>query len=485
MLLRKLIEGLEPVEITGNPDIDISGIVYDSRKAIKDSLFVCIDGTTTDGHMYIPEAIKNGAVAVLVQKDVEAPENITVVKIPNTRYGLAHVSDKFFNHPSGRFNLIGITGTKGKTTTTFMVKSILEAYGQKVGLIGTVRNMIGDETVYVGRNTTPESYDLQSLFAEMAEKEVEDVVMEVSSQGLQLHRVSCCDFDIGVFTNIYKDHISPLEHKDMDEYLSAKIKLFKMCKKGLINIDSNFSERVLKEAECETYTFGVEKDCDIRAYDIVKHSDSVEFKVDSKWIKGGIKVNIPGMFSVYNALAAIGVCTLMGVPYEAIRKGLESVNVPGRFEIVSSGTDFTVIVDYAHTADSLENILNAVKDFARGRIICVFGCGGNKDRNRRFGMGEVSGRMADLTVITSDNPRSEDPLAIINDIETGIKKTRGEYIKIVDRREAIKYAIENAKAGDVVIIAGKGHETYQIFKDKTIHFDDREVAKEILREICT
>jgi UDP-N-acetylmuramoyl-L-alanyl-D-glutamate--2,6-diaminopimelate ligase len=484
MLLRKLLEGLSPLEINGEIDIDISNIIFDSRKAIKNSLFVCIDGTTVDGHSFIPQAIENGAVALIVQKEVDIPDGITSVRIEDTRYGLAHVSGKFFNNPSGCFKLVGITGTKGKTTTTFMLKNILEAAGQKVGLVGTIHNMIGDRIVYGGPITTPESYDLQSLFSEMSEKEVDSVVMEVSSQGLQLHRVSCNDFDIGVFTNLYKDHISPKEHKDMDDYLNAKIKLFKMCKTGLVNADSPYAGKVISEAKCNIYTFGIENDCDIRAYDIIKYPHSVEFKVASKWLNGDFKVNIPGMFTVYNALVAIGVCALVGISYDPVKEGLEKVSVPGRAETVTTNENFTVIVDYAHTADSLENILNAVKDFAAGRVVCVFGCGGNRDRLRRFGMGEVSGKIADFTIITSDNPRSEDPLAIINDIETGIKKTDAKYIKIVDRREAIKYAILNAKPDDIIVIAGKGHETYQIFKDKTIHFDDREVAKEILEEIA-
>lgn len=364
-----------------------------------------------------------------------------------------------------------------------MLKNILETAGQQVGLIGTIQNMIGDKVLYGGTITTPESYDLQVLFSEMSEKKIDSAVMEVSSQGLQLHRVSCSDFDMGIFTNLYKDHISPKEHKDMDDYLNAKIELFKMCKIGLVNIDSPYADKVIKEAKCRICTFGIEKECDIRAHNIIKHPHSVEFKVTSKWINGDMKVNIPGKFTVYNALVAIGVCGLMGIPYTFVREGLEKVSVPGRAEIVTTDENFTVIVDYAHTADSLENILTAVKDFAKGRVVCVFGCGGNRDRLRRFGMGEISGRVADFTIITSDNPRSEDPLSIINDIETGIKKTDAKYIKIVDRREAIKYAISNAKFDDVIVIAGKGHENYQIFKDKTIHFDDREVAREILEEI--
>ncbi|HOJ10802.1 MAG TPA: UDP-N-acetylmuramoyl-L-alanyl-D-glutamate--2,6-diaminopimelate ligase [Clostridiales bacterium] len=484
MKLHELIEGLNPNVISGDCDLDIRDIVYDSRKAGKNSLFVCIDGSVVDGHAFIPEAIENGAGALLVEKEVNVPPNITVIKVKDTRYGLAFVSDKIYDHPSRKLNLIGITGTKGKTTTTYMIKHILEDAGLKTGLIGTIQNMIGDEVLYAER-TTPESYDLQALFSEMCEKDVKSVVMEVSSQGLQLNRVSCSHFEIGVFTNLYKDHISPTEHKDMEEYLNAKIKLFKMCEKGLVNIDSPYAAKVLAEAECPIYTFGIENDCDIRAYDIIKHPHSVEFQVCSPWVNGHILVNIPGKFSVYNALAAIGVCCLSGVSFDNIKNGLKSISVPGRAETIHTGRNFTVIVDYAHTADSLENILSTVKDFSKGRVVSIFGCGGNKDKGRRFGMGEVSGKIADFTVITSDNPRSEDPAAIINDIETGIKKTEGKYIKIVDRREAIRYAIESAKPEDIIVIAGKGHETYQIFKDKTIHFDDREVVREILSETAS
>lgn len=483
MKLYELIDGLNPQSIKGDKNLEIADIAYDSRRVKKGSLFVCIDGTVVDGHSFIPEAIENGASALLVQRDVTTDdENTAVIKVENTRYGLAFVSDKFFNHPSQRLNLVGITGTKGKTTCAYMVKYIMEDAGKKTGLIGTIQNMIGDKILYAER-TTPESYDLQSLFSEMYKENASDAVMEVSSQGLQLHRVSCCDFKIGVFTNLYKDHISPIEHKDMEEYLYAKIKLFKMCKTGLVNIDNDYGEKVIAEAECQVYTYGIDKDSDIKASNIIKHPDSVEFDVSTPWASGHINVNIPGKFTVYNALAAIGVCCISGVPFENIQNGLNKVKVPGRAESVETNRDFTVIVDYAHTADSLENILNTVKDFSKGRVISVFGCGGNKDKGRRFGMGEVSGKLADFTIITSDNPRSEDPLAIINDIETGIKKTDGKYIKIVDRKEAIRYAIEHAQSNDVIVIAGKGHETYQIFKDKTIHFDDREVVREILNEI--
>jgi len=482
MLLKDLIKGLDIVEIKGDINVDIDGIAYDSRKVKKGSMFVSIDGTKVDGHGFIPSAVENGAKALLVQKEVTVPEGISVVRIKDTRYGLAHVSDAFFGHPSSKFNLVGVTGTKGKTTITYMIKSILEKASQKVGLIGTIANRIGDEVLYTER-TTPESYDLQALFFEMLEKKVDTAVMEVSSQGLALHRVSCSDYDIGIFTNISRDHIGPLEHKDFDDYLNAKMKLFKMCKKGIVNIDDEHGEEVIKNAECEILTLGIDKNADIKAADIEKYPDGVRFKATTPWFTGDIYVNIPGKFTVYNALCAIGACGLMGISYENIRAGLEKVNVPGRAEVVETGRDFTVIIDYAHTPDSLENILTTVKEFAPARLVCLFGCGGDRDRTKRPIMGEISGRIADFTIITSDNPRTEEPEAIIREIEAGIKGTGAKYVTIVDRREAIKYAIANAQPQDVIILAGKGHETYQTFKDKTIHFDEREVVKDILEEL--
>jgi len=358
----------------------------------------------------------------------------------------------------------------------------LEKSGQKTGLIGTVEKLIGNEVIYMDR-TTPESYDLQSLFNDMVAKNIDTAVMEVSSQGLKLHRVSCCDFDIGIFTNISRAHIGPREHTSFEDYLESKIKLFSMCKKGLVNIDSPHSEDVINGAKCEVLTFGINHDADIMAKDIVKHADSVEYNLVSPWYEGFVKVGVPGNFSVYNSLAAIGVCGLMGVSFDSIRAGLEKVNVKGRVETVDIGKDYTVIIDYAHSPDSLENILVTVKDFAKGRVICLFGCGGDRDRMMRPMMGEISGRLADYTIITSDNPRTENPEDIVKDIEEGIKKTDGKYCIIVNRRDAIKHALEIARKDDVIILAGKGHETYQTFKDKTIHFDEREIVRELIKEL--
>lgn len=481
MILRNLIDGLEIDYVKGSKDIEISSIAYDSRKVKNGSLFVCIEGFKTDGHKYIETAIENGAKAIMVQRDVSISDNVAIIKHENTRFALAYVAEAFFSHPSKRFDLLGITGTKGKTTTTFMIKSVLEHYDKKVGLIGTIMNCIG-ETIIPAERTTPESYDLQELFSDMAYKGADTVVMEVSSQGLELHRVSCSDFDIGVFTNLSKDHIGPNEHASMEDYLNAKQKLFSMCKKGLVNIDSEYSEQVIKNSNCKIYTYGIDKEADIMATDIIKHSDSVEFKVVTPWSSGEIKVNIPGKFSVYNALATIGTCSIMGIPFAAIKSGLLNVNVPGRAEVTYAGSDFTIIIDYAHSPDSMENILTTVKGFCKGRLVCMFGCGGDRDKTKRPIMGQISGNISDFTIITTDNPRTEDPLTIISEIEDGIKKTSGAYITIADRKEAIKYSILNAKPQDVIVLAGKGHETYQIFKDKTIHFDEREVVREIIDE---
>jgi len=480
MILKELVEGLDILEIYGDINENITNIAYDSRKVRNGTLFVCIEGFKVDGHQYIAAAVENGVKALLVQKKVSVPEGITVIRVADTRLALAHVSNAFFENPSEKFKLYGVTGTKGKTTTTFMIKSILERKGQKVGLIGTVANYIGNETIPTER-TTPESYDLQALFGDMVEKNVDSVVMEVSSHALELHRVSCCKYDIGVFTNLTRDHLD--FHETFENYFNAKMKLFNMCEKALINIDSDYGERAIEAASAacgKVYTFGINKKADFKAINIVTHADSVEFDLVSPLGNGHLRVNIPGIFTVYNALAAMGCCALGGVSLEDIRDGLLNTRVPGRAEVVYTDDKFTVIVDYAHSPDSLENILKTIKDYSTGRVVCLFGCGGDRDKTKRPIMGEISGRLADFTIITSDNPRTEEPLSIVKDIEEGIKKTNGAYITIVDRKEAIKYSLENAQKGDIILLAGKGHETYQIFKDKTIHFDEREVVLELL-----
>jgi UDP-N-acetylmuramoyl-L-alanyl-D-glutamate--2,6-diaminopimelate ligase len=482
MLLNELLKNIEVLEINGDVDIEIRGVTYDSRKSLPDYLFICIDGFATDGHRFAQQAVDNGATALVVEKDVSIIGDAVIIKVSNSRGALAELSAQWFGNPSKNMKLIGITGTKGKTTSTYMVQSILEKAGNTVGLIGTVANCIGSEKI-PARRTTPESYDLQEMFEKMRDKGADTVVMEVSSQGLKLHRVSSCDFDIGVFTNFSKDHIGGFEHPDMEDYFDSKKKLFGLCKKGIVNIDSPQGEIIAKEAKCEIYTYGIEKEADIKAKNIITHSNSVEFECITPWFTETIKVSVPGLFSVYNALAAISVCGLLGVSPQAIKEGLINVQIPGRAEIVPTpGKPYTVMIDYAHSPASLENILSTVKSFVKGRLISVFGCGGDRDKSKRPVMGEISGRIADFTIITSDNPRTEVPSQILAEIENGIKRTEGKYIVIEDRTEAIRYAMNNAKKDDIIVLSGKGHETYQIFKDKTIHYDEREIVENILRE---
>ncbi|MHB1484661.1 MAG: UDP-N-acetylmuramoyl-L-alanyl-D-glutamate--2,6-diaminopimelate ligase [Saccharofermentanales bacterium] len=489
MKLSQLIDGLDILEIKGDTDIEIMNIAYDSRKVSKGSLFVCIEGFISDGHNYISQAIEAGAAAVMVQKDSDVC-GAAYVKVRDTRIGLAHVSNVFFDHPSSKFKLIGITGTKGKTTASFMTRSIFNAAGQKTALIGTITNMIEDKVVYTSR-TTPESYDLQSFFDDCARAGVESCIMEVSSQGLSLNRVYGCEYDTGVFTNFYNDHIAPGEHVNLQEYLEAKAMLFDMVKNAVVNIDADKSPFIIDRAKSHQgvplYTIGLSDNASVSATDLIpvasKERIGTGFHLESPWYKGQVFVGMPGRFNVYNALCAIACAGIAGLPFDAIVSGLESITVKGRIQPVITNRDFQVIVDYAHNAASLESLLATMRESVPGRLICVFGCGGDRAKSRRFEMGEVSGRLSDLTVITSDNPRTEDPESILADIETGVKKTNGGYIKFQDRTEAIGYAIKNAKSGDMVIIAGKGHENYQMFADRTIHYDDAEVAEKILDEM--
>jgi UDP-N-acetylmuramoyl-L-alanyl-D-glutamate--2,6-diaminopimelate ligase len=483
MKLENLLKNFKWKRVQGDIDIEINGVTYDSRKALPGTLFVCIDGYSTDGHQFAQSAIDNGATCLIVEKSIYVPENITVIQVENARFALAGVSAEWFNHPADRIHLIGVTGTKGKTTTTYMIKSIFEEADRLMGIIGSIANCIGNEKI-PARRTTPESYDLQELFEKMMNRSVDSCVMEVTSQGLKLNRVDFLPFEIGVFTNFSQDHIGGNEHADMNEYFSCKQKLFRMCKKGIVNADADRSDKVISEATCPILTYGIRHKADITISNLITHSDKSSFIATTPWFEIPVTVSAPGIFNVYNALAAIAVCGMSGIPAEAIQKGLTKVQVPGRTEIVPTpGCDYTVMIDFAHTPDSLANILKAVKEFAAGRVISVFGCGGDRDRSKRPLMGEISTRIADYSIITSDNPRTEEPASILKDIEAGISNKFAEYMVIEDRTSAIRYAMSIAKPGDVIVLAGKGHETYQMFKDKTIHYDEREVVENLLKEL--
>ncbi|MDY2814642.1 MAG: UDP-N-acetylmuramoyl-L-alanyl-D-glutamate--2,6-diaminopimelate ligase [Dorea sp.] len=485
MKLTQLLERLKYEIIQGSDEIEVTELINDSRKVTEGSVFVCISGAVSDGHTYVKEVAEKGAAAVVVEKEVEAPEGVTVIRVDDTRYALALMSAAYFGYPADKLKVIGITGTKGKTTTTYMVKSILEGVGHKVGLIGTIEAIIGDETI-PANNTTPESYTIHNYFAKMVEAGCDSVVMEVSSQGLMLHRTAGIPFEIGIFTNLGEDHIGPNEHKDFEDYKRCKGLLFKQCKIGIANIDDQWYEDVFRGATCEVETFGFSDKADLRATN-VKHISrpgylGVKYHVDGL-MDFDVEIDIPGDFSVYNSLTAIAVCRHFNVPVENIKQALKVAKVKGRIEMVKVSDDFTLMIDYAHNAMALESLLLTLRDYHPERIVTVFGCGGNRSKTRRYEMGEVSGKLSDFTIITSDNPRFEEPQAIIDDIIVGMKKTDGKYIAICDRKEAIKYAIEHGQPGDVIILAGKGHETYQEIKGVKYDMDERVLIQEVLEEL--
>ena len=488
MKLKELLRGLEGLKVRGNLEEEITNLDKDSRNIKEEGLFIAIKGFNEDGHEYVNAAIEKGAVAVILQEDSinaefikKLPAEVTIIVAKDTRYALAICSCNFYGNPSRKFKLVGITGTKGKTTTSFMIKKILEKSGRKVGLIGTIATYIGDKKLEDSERTTPESNKLQALFALMAKEGCEVVVMEVSSQSLKLNRVAGCDFDIGIFTNFSQDHISKNEHPNMEDYFASKVKLFNMCKKAFINADDFMSAKLPKLVpECNFTTYGIDNTCNILAKDITITNSYVDFKVKLGQKNERIKTCIPGRFSVYNSLAAICVGQSLGANVEQIKEALEEVRVPGRSELVDNKKGLTIMIDYAHSPESLENILNATKSYTRGRVISVFGCGGDRDTSKRPTMGEISGRVADFTIITSDNPRTEDPEKITSQIEEGIKKTKGKYIVIVDRIEAIKEAIKMAGVKDCIVLAGKGHEPYQEINGVKHPFDERIIVKKII-----
>nr|WP_106790145.1 UDP-N-acetylmuramoyl-L-alanyl-D-glutamate--2,6-diaminopimelate ligase [Massilistercora timonensis] len=485
MKLTKLLERLEYKVVRGSDQIEVTELINDSRKVSEGSVFVCISGAVSDGHSYVAEVAEKGAAAVVVEKDVEAPEGLTVIRVEDTRYALALMSASYFDYPAEKLKVIGITGTKGKTTTTYMVKSILEEVGHKVGLIGTIEALIGDRAIPAS-NTTPESYTIQNYFAQMVEAGCDSVVMEVSSQGLMLHRTAGIPFEIGIFTNLGEDHIGPNEHKDFEDYKRCKGLLFKQCRIGIGNVDDQWFADVFRGATCRVETFGFSEKADLRAVD-VEHISRPGYLGVKYHVTGlmdfDVEIDIPGEFSVYNSLTAIAVCRHFDVPVEKIQKALKVAKVKGRIEMVKVSDEFTLMIDYAHNAMSLESLLRTLRDYEPGRIVTVFGCGGNRSRTRRYEMGEVSGKLSDFTIITSDNPRFEEPQAIIDDIITGIKKTDGKYIDICDRKEAIRYAIRHGQPGDVIILAGKGHETYQEIRGVKYDMDDRVLIREVLEEM--
>lgn len=472
--------------IQGDEDREIGRVVYDSRKIEEGCLFICIRGANFDGHDFAAQAVENGAAALVVSREIPkiADKNVTVIRVEDTRYAMAFISAAYFGYPAEKLRVIGVTGTKGKTTTTYMVKSILENAGYKVGLVGTIEVIIGKERIHAG-NTTPESYALQEYFARMVEAGMDAVVMEVSSQGLMLHRTQGFVFDLGIFTNLEPDHIGPNEHASFEEYMHCKGLLFKQCRVGIVNGDDSHVDAVLEGHTCQVERYGIGENNDLRAENVrlVRKPGElgVAFNVEGL-MDFEVEVPTPGRFSVYNALTAIAICRHFNVREDDIKRALLAVRVKGRIEMVKVSEHFTLLIDYAHNAMALESLLTTLREYEPHRLVCLFGCGGNRSRQRRFEMGEISGRLADLTIITSDNPRFEEPQAIIDDIKTGIAKTDGAYVEISDRKEAIRYAIAHGQEGDIIVLAGKGHEDYQEIKGVKYPMDERVLIREIMEE---
>lgn len=482
----ELLKGITYECIKGTVCREVSEVVYDSRKIVKDCLFICICGYNTDGHDFAREAADKGAAVLVVQKEVELPggSDVTVIRVEDTRYAMAFISAAYFGHPADRLKVIGITGTKGKTTTTYLIKSILESAGYKTGLVGTIETIIGDRHIPAA-NTTPESFLLQKYFKEMEEDGCQIVVMEVASQGLKLHRTQGFTFEIGIFTNLEPDHIGPNEHADFEEYQACKGLLFQQCRLGIVNMDDVHTQAVLKGHTCRLETYGFDKSADFYAdnLELVKRPGElgIDFTVRGK-MNFRVEVPTPGRFSVYNALTAIAVCSHFKVEVPQIQKALLGAHVKGRIEMVPVSDQFTLLIDYAHNEMSLKSLLTTLREYQPARLVCVFGCGGNRSKDRRYGMGEVSGNFADLTIITSDNPRFEEPQDIIEDIKIGIHRTKGKFVEICDRREAIAYAIDHGQPGDIIVLAGKGHEDYQEIKGVKYPMDERVLIAGILKE---
>lgn len=466
--------------LEGIQDIDITGIAYDSRTVEPGYIFVCINGFTQNGHDYAEAAAEKGASLIVAEEEIDVP--VPVIYVQNSRKAVAELAARFYHHPSKKFSLIGVTGTNGKTTITYLLKSILESAGKRVGIIGTNQNIIGDKVLVTQSTTptTPNALELQKLFAEMADEGAEYVVMEVSSHALELDRVYGCEFDVGVFTNLTQDHLD--FHQTMENYLNAKAKLFTMCKKGVINIDDQGGAEIAARHTCDVLSVGLNSGCDLTARDIHITAKGCDFTVSWQGMDYPFHLGIPGKFNVYNAVCSIGAALCVEIPMQTVQQGIGSAKgVMGRVEVLKTDTPYTVIIDYAHTPDGLENIIETVKEFAKGRVITLFGCGGDRDHAKRAVMGEIAGRLSDYSIITSDNPRTEDPNQIISQIEEGMKRTDGAYIIIENRREAIRYALDTAKPDDVIILAGKGQETYQIIGKEKFDFDERVIVWQHLK----
>lgn len=485
MTVKDWLEGVTYTLLKGNLDTEVSEVVYDSRKAAPGAVFVCMKGTKVDSHRFIPQVLEAGTTVLVVEEQVETPEGVTVIQVENGREALAFLSAARFGYPSRKLTMIGVTGTKGKTTTTHMMKTILEVSGKKTGMIGTNGVFIGEQH-YPTVNTTPESYDLHRYFAQMVEEGCEFCVMEVSSQALKMNRVAGIVFDYAAFTNISPDHIGPDEHEDFAEYLYYKKRIFNQSRFAFINLDDEHISEITEGIPCEWAGFGERKGAAYEAEQIHYVADS-DFVGMAFHMKGAyelaVRINIPGKFNVHNALCAAAVCLKAGIAPEKLLYALEHVKIDGRMEIVYTSERCCVIVDYAHNAVSMESLLATLREYNPKRLVCVFGCGGNRSKERRYSMGAIAGKMADFSILTADNSRFEKVEDIIADIRGSMEKEGGTYIEIPDRREAIRYSILHAEPGDMIAIIGKGHENYQEIEGVRYPFLDRAVVQETVAEL--
>ncbi len=485
MTLEDLLKPLDYTILRGTDNVEVSDVIYDSRKVIEGCAFVCIKGYAIDGHKFAQDAVDKGAASLVVTEDVEVEGEVNIIKVQDARVALSKMSAEYFGNPAKELITIGVTGTKGKTTTVAMIRSILETAGIKTGTIGTL-GIIIDNKVYKTNNTTPESYEIHQTMRKLVKKGGSVLIMEVSSIGLKQHRTDNIVFDYGVFTNFSHDHIGGNEHADMEEYLNCKALLFKQCKTGIVNIDDEHTQALLKDSTCKVETYGYSDSADLTGYNdtLLAKSGYVGVNFSTKGTEElSVDVAIPGRFSVYNALAAISVCRKLNVSTENILKGLDTVKVKGRVEVVPVPGNYTLLIDYAHNAASMESVLTTLREYNPTRLVTMFGAGGDRPKARRFEMGEVSGNLSDLSVITEDNSRFENVHDIIADIKTGIDKTDGKYIIVPNRVDAIRYCIENAQEGDIIVLAGKGHEDYQEIKGIKYHFDEREVIEDIIKSL--
>lgn len=490
MKLINLLKDIDHSVIIGSDETEITGLTIDSRKVEDGNLFIAVKGRDSDGHSFIPMAVGKGAAAILIDNDKVDElgsdlnlESISIISVNDTRDILSKLSNSFYEHPAKHFDLIGVTGTNGKTSVTVILKHVLEMLGHKTGLIGTIANYCGDEVVEIDRTTptTPDCIELAQIMDYMASQNVDDVIMEASSMGLKTKRVKDIVFDVGVFTNISPEHLD--DHKTMDDYKESKLMLFKQAKKTVVNMDDDYAQNIVDvSGPCLKYGIRKKGPCDLVAESISFSNEGVSFRMVHGIEQFKVNLSIPSEFAVYNALAVAGTCIQLGIPFKKLEGPIQDeFTVPGRYDIVLAPGGYTGIIDYAHTEVALDNLLRAVKaNPAYDRVISVFGCGGDRDNSKRAPMGKVSGEIADYTIVTSDNPRTEDPQKIVDMVEEGVKATGGEYEVVVDRKSAIKRAVEMAKENDAIVIAGKGHETYQILKDKTIDFDDKEVFKSLV-----